>query len=96
MHLELHDQRVPSFAALCQLSDQDFYDDATGLHYAQARYLCFYLQEQQLLQEYYRQFHAQRDKDPAGYQVLDTLLRDKIGADWEQRWQSFVKQLQFP
>lgn len=38
-------KRVPSFETLCSTTDEQFYGDDRGTNYAQARYLCFYLQE---------------------------------------------------
>jgi len=37
---------VPSFKGLCSMSTRTFYDEERGTNYAQARYLCYYLQEQ--------------------------------------------------
>ena len=34
------------------------YDDDRGANYAQARYLCYYLQQRGLLVKFYREFHA--------------------------------------
>jgi hypothetical protein len=43
-------------------------------NYGQARYLCYYLQQQGLLREFYRRFHTNREKDPTGYATLQEVL----------------------
>ena len=41
--------------------------DDRGTNYAQARYLCYYLQEHGLLDHFYRDFLARQAQDPTGY-----------------------------
>ncbi len=48
------DQRLPSLETLCHSSAAEFYADQSGLSYAQARYLCLYLQEHGKLREFFR------------------------------------------
>ena len=38
--------RVPSFESLMSTTTRQFYDKDPGTNYSQARYLCYYLQEQ--------------------------------------------------
>ena len=45
-----------------------------AIDYAQARYLCLYLQDQQLLEPYYRKLRSQSTIDPTGWNTLVTLL----------------------
>ena len=63
-------KKVPSFETLCNTTDDEFYEKDRGTNYAQARYLCYYLQEKGLLQKFYRRFYANRQKDPGGYATL--------------------------
>ena len=42
----------------------EFYSEDRGTNYAQARYLCYYLQEHDLLGKFYRRFHADREQGP--------------------------------
>jgi hypothetical protein len=90
----LRTKTVPSFRTLCESGD-GFYADDPGTNYAQARYLCYWLQEQGLLQRFYREFRASVVLDPSGY---DTLVRI-AGPDMEAfrtRWEQFVLELRFP
>ncbi|MBS3822024.1 MAG: C39 family peptidase [Phycisphaerae bacterium] len=81
---------------LCDLDIRGFYGPGSGVHYAQARYLCYYLQQKRLLRKFYQAFLAGQAKDPTGYHTLlkvldvddpDALLRD---------WQAWVLALKFP
>lgn len=88
--------KVPSFEAVCGTSDGEFYEKDRGTNYAQARYLCYYLQQKGLLRSYYRRFLANREDDPTGYKTLKAVLRrDDIGK-FQKEWEAFVLKLKFP
>jgi Protein of unknown function (DUF1570) len=87
---------VPAFKALTAMDATEFYDDATGTNYAQSRYLMFYLQEKNLLRDFYKAFRANASKDPTGYATLVKTLGEQDMAAFKQRWQSFVTKLRFP
>lgn len=91
-------KRLPSFKTLCTTTDGRFYNDDRGTNYAQARYLCYYLQEQGLLQKFYHQFVSAASKEPSGYETLKKILgRDDEGMNAFQReWETFVLKLRFP
>src|SRR5215208_2272078 len=67
-------QSVPSFKKLTAMDANAFYNDGRGTNYAQARYLCYYLQERGLLTRFYRDFHAARASDPTGFDTLKKVL----------------------
>ena len=81
---------VPSFKKLLSMNANDFYDDDRGTHYAQARYLCYYLQQRGLLTKFYRQFHAQQKNDPTGYQTLQRVLKTRDMNAFKQKWETYV------
>lgn len=85
---------LPSFEAL--LSNKDFYSADPGTNYAQARYLCYYLQENSLLPTYYRTFHANHKADPTGWETLKTVLHEKDMTQFQKRWEQWVLGLKFP
>jgi hypothetical protein len=85
---------LPTFAELTSLSDSAFYRSSHG--YAQARYLCYDLQQQGLLREYYRRFVANHEKDPTGYDTLLAILGEPDMADWEMGWRRRTTALRFP
>lgn len=86
---------VPSFRAMTSTTDRQFYADATGTNYAQARYLCYYLQEKKLLVKFYREFTANVRTDPTGYKTLQKVLGERDMAAFKRRWETFVLKLTF-
>ncbi|MEJ7597867.1 MAG: hypothetical protein WKG01_08170 [Kofleriaceae bacterium] len=87
---------VPRFKQLTSLGGTAFYGDDSGTHYAQARYLLYYLQEQGLLRAFYRSFRAARTKDPTGYATLVTALGERDMDAFHVRWKRYVAALRFP
>lgn len=83
----------PSFHKLMHTSRDEFYADDTGVHYAQARYLCFYLQHEGLLRRYYHAFHDGSASDPSGYTTLQTVLGTDDMDAFEAEWKRFVGSL---
>jgi hypothetical protein len=81
---------VPSFKTLTSLDSNGFYDDSKGVHYAQSRYLCYYLQEKGLLVRFYKQFHARQKKDPTGYKSLSEVLAEPNMERFKKRWEKYV------
>lgn len=89
-------KKVPSFEELTHTSDFDFYSKDRGSNYGQARYLCYYLQEQGLLVKFYREFRAHCAADPTGYETLKRVLDEEDMAAFQAKWEAFVLQLRFP
>ncbi len=87
---------VPSFKTLTAMDAETFYAEANGTNYSQSRYLFYYMQEKNLLRDFYKAFRAARAKDPTGYATLVKALGEKDMAAFEERWQAFVAKLQFP
>jgi hypothetical protein len=87
--------RIPSFKTLCSTTDDEFYEKDKGSNYAQARYLCYYLQQQGLLRKFYRQFHANRRDDPTGYDTLQDVLGRPDMSEFQREWEQFVLRLRF-
>ncbi len=90
----IHAGGVSSFEALCKSGDA-FYKDDRGLHYAQARYLCYYLQENGLLLKFYRAFRAHAAEDPTGYETLKKVLGNPDMAQFQKDWERYVAALRF-
>jgi hypothetical protein len=92
-------KQVSSFRDLCTTTTSQFYNMDKGTNYAQARYLCYYLQEAGLLRKYYRAFHAARNDDPSGYQTLKRILGrkdEKEMDEFKRQWEAWVLKLRFP
>ena len=86
--------RVPSFRELCE-SGRGFYTRDPGSNYAQARYLCYWLQEQGRLRRFYREFRARVELDPTGYDTLFRFVGPDMAA-FRAQWERFVLGLRFP
>jgi hypothetical protein len=72
---------------LIKTTSDEFYDDEDGYNYAEARYLCYYLQEKGLLLSFYTRFKKTCAHDPSGLKTLEELLQkdiDSIEIEWLQ------------
>jgi len=96
---EIRAGTLPSFKDLLTTTTHQFYNASGGNNYAQARYLCYYLQQRGLLVKYYHAFVKNAEVDPSGYETLKQLL--SIAADdgmtaFQRRWEQWVLKLRFP
>jgi hypothetical protein len=66
--------RIMSFKEFTAVSTYRFYRENPGMNYAQARYLCYYLQQKGLLKTFYHRFRANFAKDPTGFETLKEVL----------------------
>ena len=87
--------RLPPFERLAATTDAEFYNHDKGTNYAQARYLCYYLQEKGLLEKFYHAFVAAHKADPTGYKTLQAVLGEKDMAAFQKRWEAYVLGLVF-
>ncbi len=84
---------VPSFTTLAHFDTNGFYADPYGLHYAEARYLCYWLQERGLLSKFVRRAIELKGKDPSGWQALEEVLGADPGS-FRKEWEDFTRSLQ--
>lgn len=84
----------PSFKTLLSTTTEEFYDDESGVYYAQARYLCYYLQQKKLLVKFYEEFTKNAAKDPTGYATLQRVLGERDMNAFQKNWEAFVLKLQ--
>jgi len=87
---------LPSFKDLLSTTTDDFYTKDRGSNYAQARYLCYYLQEKGLLIQYYKSFTTNQQSDPTGYQTLQKTLNNPDMPAFTKNWETFTLSLHFP
>jgi hypothetical protein len=88
-------KEVPSFKDLTSTTTDEFYTKDRGTNYAQARYLCYYLQEKGLLTKFYHAFFAARVEDPTGYKTLQSVLGKKDMDEFKKEWETYVLKLRF-
>jgi hypothetical protein len=92
----IREKRVPTFEKLTHTTSGEFYGEDRGVNYAQARYLCYYLQGKGLLQRFYRRFKAGGAADPSGCETLKAVLGEKDMGAFQKTWEEFVLGLRFP
>ncbi len=83
---------VPLQKLLAATTDE-FYEDPAGMHYAEARYLLYYVQEKGKLRDYYKQFTARAKEDPSGIEMLCRVMGFKSIGELQADWLSFVGEL---
>lgn len=86
---------VPTFKTLTAMSRAEFYREGTGTNYAQARYLCYYLQQKKLLSRFYKDFSTNYKTDPSGYKTLQKVLGERDMNAFQRKWEGFVLGLTF-
>ncbi len=94
----IREKQLLSFQQLTALTGPEFYGGVSGYsqHYAQARYLCYYLQEKGLLVKFYREFVAGVKSDPTGYATLQRVLGESDMAAFKTKWEKFILELRSP
>lgn len=92
----IRDGGVRPFKELMSTTEEAFYTKDDGTNYAQARYLCFYLQEKGLLKRYYEEFVDNAKQDPTGYATLKRVLEEDDMDRFQSTWESFVMKLDPP
>ena len=81
---------LTSIEKLLAMDANTFYGDHTGVNYAEARYILYYLQQKGLLVKFYKQFHAQQQTDASGFQTLKAILGEADMVQFQKRWERFV------
>ena len=86
-------KQVPSFKQLTAMDSNAFYNADKGVNYAQARYLCFYLQERGVLVRFFRDFKARQKEDPGGFETLQRVLGESDMDAFKTKWEKYVLSL---
>ena len=69
----IEDDSYTNLKRLLNTSDDEFYGDNSGFNYAQARYLCMFLQEKGMLRAYYKAFRDNYVDDKTGRKTLEKI-----------------------
>jgi len=88
-------QAVASFHDLCSTTTREFYHDERGTNYGQARYLCYYLQQQNRLRDFYHAFRKRVRQDPTGLATLSDVLEEDDLDAFKKRWEAYVLKLRY-
>lgn len=89
----IRSKQVPSFKDLTAMDVTAFYSEDKGTNYAQARYLCYYLQEKGVLVKFYQEFHARQQEDPSGFKTLQKILAEPDLDAFKAKWEKYVLEL---
>ena len=81
-----------TFEDLCATTTTEFYSNRSD-KYAQARYLCYYLQDKKLLRKYYKEFTANVKDDPTGYKSLKKILGTEDMKGFQEKWEKWCLEL---
>ena len=97
----IQEGKTLTFQQLTGTSDAEFYGRGStnasySQYYAQARYLCYYLQEQGLLVKFYHEFSTHASDDPTGYATLQRVLGEKDMLAFKKKWEKFIMGLTPP
>jgi hypothetical protein len=103
-------KQLPSFTTLLSTTRDEFYEQDPGSNYAQARYLCYWLQEAPpappgdapgrgakaggTLRGFYRDFRRDVASDPTGLATLRAHVGDDLRA-FQRRWERWVLGLRY-
>lgn len=87
-------RRAPPLSELVATSEDEFYGAKSGVYYAEARYLLYYLQEKGLLAEFYRAFADGLATDGSGRAALERTLGQRLES-FEPAWKKYVLTLRF-
>jgi len=94
----IRDGRTVPLREVLAMDRAAFYGPGSPLHYAEVRYLCYWLQEQGVLQRFYRSFRAAAHADPTGVDSLRAILDEldiEGGLDGFQRtWEAYCLELE--
>jgi hypothetical protein len=82
--------QVPPFKTLTAMDTSAFYNEDRGTNYAQARYLCYYMQEKGVLVKFYQEFHAHQKEDPSGFNTLQKVLAEADMNAFKTKWEKYV------
>ena len=86
----IRSKQVPSFKDLTAMDANAFYNEDKGVNYAQARYLCYYLQQKGVLVKFYQEFHLRQKEDATGYQTLQKILGETDMDAFKTKWEKYV------
>ena len=82
--------QVPSFKTLTAMDPSAFYNEDRGTNYAQARYLCYYMQEKGVLVKFYQEFCDHQNEDPSGFNTLQKVLAEADMNTFKTKWEKYV------
>ncbi len=90
----LADKSYTSLEKLMKTDWDEFYGSRSDVNYAQARYLCMYLQEEGLLKKYYKHFRDTYSDDKTGITQMEKITGKTI-SQLDKDYVEWVKTLKY-
>jgi hypothetical protein len=90
----INDKSYTSLDKLTGTSSDEFYGERSDVNYAQARYLCMYLQEKGLLKKFYKSFKDTYTNDNTGKTQLEKITGKSIN-ELDKEYVDWVKTLKY-
>ena len=90
----INDKSYTSLDKLVKTNYDEFYGDRSDVNYAQARYLCMYLQGEGLLKSFYKLFRDTYKNDNTGKTQLEKITGKKIN-ELDKDYVDWVKTLRY-
>ena len=94
LHRAMAKNTYVPLSKLISTTKSQFYGRNSGVQYAEARYLCLYLQYKNVLHKFYKQYRDNFKDDPTGEKALVKLLGKPL-EDIEKDWQAWVMRLRW-
>lgn len=88
------DKSYTSLDRLMKTNWDEFYGDRSDVNYSQARYLCMYLQEQEILKKYYKHFRDTYSEDNTGIKQIEYVTGKSI-SELDNEYIAWVKTLKY-
>ena len=88
------DKSYTSIERLMKTNWDEFYGNGSDVNYAQARYLCMYLQEQGLLKDYYKHFRDTYNDDNTGIKQIEKITGKSV-SELDAEYVAWVKTLKY-
>jgi hypothetical protein len=83
-----------SLNKLTATDDDEFYGKRSGFNYAQARYLCMYMQEKGILKKFYKTFRDNYQEDNTGKKFLEQIFGKSLN-EIDTEYLGWVKTLNY-
>ena len=90
----ISDNSYTPISSLVKTNDDEFYGDRSDVNYAQARYLCMYLQENGLLKKFYKAFRDNYLNDNTGKNTLERITGKNL-SELDKDYIEWVKGLKY-
>lgn len=90
----IHDNSYTNLDKLVATNEDEFYGNRSGFNYAQARYLCMYMQEKGVLKNFYKTFRDNYSEDITGKKFLEKIFNKSL-EEIDLNYVSWVKSLKY-